>query len=163
MSVTYDVSHDAIFHQVKVKVKQFIAPALRPSTSQTQAGIMQVNRQLDETFDITQEIRTRDGRVKQETLFRIQIKLTKFPDQLSSKTVNEIIDCLRVSLNPATHHEITLPTVQGQKMGVIWYQQASPTPLLLLQQSRQTNPSPFANNMVRVASPAPKKSFSKIS
>lgn len=152
MSVSHDVSYDFIFHQVKMKVKQFIAPALRPSTEQLQAGIERVNRQLNESFDVTHEIKMPNGRVKQETLLRVQIKLTKYPSQLSSKIVNEIVDCLRVALNSSNPSQIALPTIQNQKVRASWHQPLNSAPLLLLEEMAESYHAPFADNLVRVAS-----------
>jgi len=157
MSVTHGVSYDFICHQVKMKVKQFIAPALRPNTEELLTGVERVSRQINKSFDITHEIRMPNGRVKQETLLRVQVKLTKYPNQLSSKTVNEIIDCLQVALNSSSRSQVLLATIQNQKVKVSWHQLQDSSPLLLIEESTEPSRAPFSHNLVRVPSSARKK------
>jgi len=129
-----EVFHYAIVNQVKIRVKELISVALRPSTATHQVGIATTSRQIDETFDITYETETR-GKRQKRVLFRIQIKLTKLPTQSTSSTISQIIDCIEKYLSPNEDHENWQPTIQGRVVLMDWDQKAKPTPLLVLEQS----------------------------
>ncbi|MDY7020823.1 MAG: hypothetical protein SWJ54_05595 [Cyanobacteriota bacterium] len=137
MRMAEDVFHYAIIVQIKMKVKQQIALALRP----TQAAVGEksnagVGRQVDSTFDV--EYETGDGAVtKKRILFRIQIRLMKLPTQATSATINQIIDCLETYLSPSDDVENWQPTIQGRIAQIHWDQKAKPTPLLVLEQSNE--------------------------
>ncbi|ERT09913.1 hypothetical protein M595_0232 [Lyngbya aestuarii BL J] len=135
MRMAEDVFHYAIIVQIKMKVKQKIALALRP----TQAAVGEksnagTGRQVDSTFDV--EYETGQGNVsKKRILFRIQIRLMKLPTQATSTTINQIIDCLETYLSPSDDRENWQPTIQGRIVQIQWDQKAKPTPLLVLEQS----------------------------
>ncbi|MEL7038763.1 MAG: hypothetical protein AAFO04_24600 [Cyanobacteria bacterium J06592_8] len=137
MRMAEDVFHYAIIVQIKMKVKQQIALALRPTQSavgeKNNAG---VGRQVDSTFDV--EYETGEGTViKKRILFRIQIRLMKLPTQATSATINQIIDCLETYLSPSDDVENWQPTIQGRIVQIHWDQKAKPTPLLVLEQSNE--------------------------
>ncbi len=129
-----EVFHYAIVNQVKIRVKELISVALRPSTATQQVGIAATGRQIDETFDVTYETETR-GKRQKRVLFRTQIKLTKLPTQSTSTTISQIIDCIEKYLSPNEDHENWQPTIQGRVVLMDWDQKAKPTPLLVLEQS----------------------------
>ena len=129
-----EVFHYAIVNQVKIRVKELISVALRPSTATHQVGIASTGRQIDEMFDVTYETETR-GKRQKRVLFRIQIKLTKLPTQSTSSTISQIIDCIEKYLSPNEDHENWQPTIQGRVVLMDWDQKAKPTPLLVLEQS----------------------------
>ena len=137
MRMAEDVFHYAIIVQIKMKVKQKIALALRP----TQAAVGDKNtagtgRQVDSIFDV--EYETGEGvRAKKRVLFRIQIRLMKLPTQATSATINQIIDCLETYLSPTEDHDTWQPTIQGRIVHIEWDQKAKPTPLLVLEQSNE--------------------------
>ncbi|MDY6786025.1 MAG: hypothetical protein SW833_26340 [Cyanobacteriota bacterium] len=129
-----EVFHYAIVNQIKIRVKQIISVALRPSTAQHQVGIAATGRQVDEMFDVTYETET-GGKRTTGVLFRVQIKLMKIPTQSTSSTISQIIDCIEKFLSPAEDHENWQPTIQGRVVLISWDQKAKPTPLLVLEQS----------------------------
>lgn len=137
MRMAEDVFHYAIIVQIKMKVKQQIALALRP----TQAAVGEksnagTGRQVDSMFDV--EFETGQGSaVKKRVLFRIQIRLMKLPTQATSATINQIIDCLETYLSPSDDRENWQPTIQGRIVQIQWDQKAKPTPLLVLEQSNE--------------------------
>jgi hypothetical protein len=100
-------------------------------------GIVAGGRTIDQTFDVTYEIETPEGKWNKGVLFRIQIKLTKLPIQLTSTTLNEIIDCIEKFLAPSEHEESWQPSIQGHIVFLSWDQKAKPTPLLVLEQSEE--------------------------
>lgn len=148
-----------ILNQLKVKVKQNISVALRPQqASQGMVGIASKPRQVDEMFDV--EYKTSDTlAAKKRVLFRIQIKLAKLPTQPTSVTINQIIDCIETFLAPDSDHSNWQPTLQGRIAYMHWDQKAKPTPLLVLEQSkdgvnvtfRSVNRSPANRNVNQTA------------
>lgn len=137
MRMAEDVFHYAIIVQIKMKVKQQISVALRPTQAavgeQSNAGNA---RQVDSLFDVEYETGIA-GDTKKRVLFRIQIRLMKLPTQSTSTTINEIIDCLETYLSPTDEHDNWQPTIQGRIVHIEWDQKAKPTPLLVLEQSNE--------------------------
>ncbi|EKD10580.1 hypothetical protein [Limnospira platensis] len=146
MRMSEDVFHYAIIVQIKMKVKQQIAVALRP----TQAAVGEKSnagqgRQVDSIFDV--EYDTGDPEhSKKRVLFRIQIRLMKLPTQATSTTINQIIDCLETYLSPSDDHDNWQPTIQGRIAHIEWDQKAKPTPLLVLEQSNEGMNVTFRTN-----------------
>ncbi|WP_072622526.1 hypothetical protein [Spirulina major] len=146
-----EVFHYAIVNQIKIRVKQLISVALRPSTANHQVGVAATGgRQVDEMFDVTYETETRGKRTKR-VLFRTQIKLTKLPTQSTSTTINQIIDCIEKFLSPNEDHDTWQPTIQGRVVLMDWDQKAKPTPLLVLEQSGEGVNVSFRTNPNRRA------------
>jgi hypothetical protein len=137
MRMAEDVFHYAIIVQIKMKVKQQIALALRPTQMAVgETGTAGTGRQVDSIFDV--EYETGEGRSsKKRILFRIQIRLMKLPTQATSATINQIIDCLETYLSPSEDHDTWQPTIQGRIVHIEWDQKAKPTPLLVLEQSNE--------------------------
>ena len=138
MRMDEEVFHFAVVNQIKIKVKQLISVALRPTQgNQTAVGIASAGgRQVDETFDVMYETEG-GGKRTLRVLFRIQIVLMKLPTQATSATISQIIDCIETFLNPKEEHETWQPTIQGRIVAIRWDQRAKPTPLLVLQQSSE--------------------------
>jgi hypothetical protein len=131
MRMAEETFHFAIVNQIKVKVKDKISMALRP-THETRG----VGRQVDELFDV--EYETGEGaKATKAVLFRIQIKLTKLPTQPTSVTIGQIIDCIETYLSTTEEHDTWQPTIQGRVAYIHWDQKAKPTPLLVLEQSNE--------------------------
>lgn len=137
MRMAEDVFHYAIIVQIKMKVKQQISIALRPTQTavgeQSTAGTA---RQVDSIFDVEYETGVA-GDSKKRVLFRIQVRLMKLPTQSTSTTINEIIDCLETYLSASDEHDNWQPTIQGRIVHIEWDQKAKPTPLLVLEQSNE--------------------------
>jgi hypothetical protein len=138
MRMAEEVFHFAIVNQVKIKVKDKITQALRPS--QVSTGVVGIantsGRQVDEIFDVEHEIGAAPNIIKR-VLFRIQIRLMKLPTQATSATISQIIDCIETYLSPAEDHDTWQPTIQGRIAFMQWDQKAKPTPLLVLEQSNE--------------------------
>jgi hypothetical protein len=118
MRMDEEVFHFAVVNQIKIKVKQLISVALRPTQgNQTAVGIASAGgRQVDETFDVMYETEG-GGKRTLRVLFRIQIVLMKLPTQATSATISQIIDCIETFLNPKEEHETWQPTIQGSNCG----------------------------------------------
>jgi hypothetical protein len=147
MRMAEEVFHFAIVNQIKIKVKEKISLALRPSQAQQGAvGIASAGRAVDEVFDVEYE----PGDMPKGTrrvLFRIQIKLTKLPTQPTSVTISQIIDCLETYLSPAHEENDTWqPTIQGRIAQIHWDQKAKPTPMLVLEQTNDGTNVTFRTN-----------------
>jgi len=136
MRMAEEVFHFAIVNQIKVKVKEKIAVALRPNQAQqTAVGIASASgRQVDETFDV-EYLPVEGVKAKKAVLFRIQIRLMKLPTQATSATINQIIDCIETFLSPSDETDNWQPTIQGRIVHMEWDQKAKPTPMLVLEQS----------------------------
>ena len=128
--------HFAIVNQIKIRVKEKISLALRPS--QAEQGMVGVasgtGRQIDEIFDVEYDPSGSPTGKNRRVLFRIQIKLTKLPTQPTSTTVSQIIECMEKYMSPQTDDNWQ-PTIQGRIASMHWDQKAKPTPLLVLEQT----------------------------
>ncbi len=136
MRMAEEVFHFAIVNQIKIKVKDKITIALRPTqATQGEIGIASTGRQIDEIFDVLYKA----GETAQSTrvLFRIQIKILKLPTQPTSVTINQIIDCFETFLSPTHENETWQPAIQGRIANMRWDQTAKPTPLLVLEQTQE--------------------------
>lgn len=154
MRMAEEVFHFAIVNQIKVKVKEKISTALRPTQAQQAAiGIATTTgKQVDEIFDV--EYHMGDGaKSKKAVLFRIQIRLMKLPTQATSVTINQIIDCIETYLSPSDEQDNWQPTIQGRIVQIQWDQKAKPTPLLVLEQSNEGVNVSFATKR-QVSAPA---------
>jgi hypothetical protein len=138
MRMDEEVFHFAIVNQVKIKVKDKITQALRPT--QVSTGVVGISnnsgRQIDETFDVEHETGSPPN-ISKRVLFRIQIRLMKLPTQATSATISQIIDCIETYLSPVEDHDTWQPTIQGRIAFMHWDQKAKPTPLLVLEQSNE--------------------------
>ena len=139
MRMAEEVFHFAIVNQIKVKVKEKISIALRPTQGSVgdKSGNAGTGRQVDSMFDIEYETGDPAVKVEKRVLFRIQIKLMKLPTQATSATINQIIDCLETYLSPSDDHDSWQPTIQGRIVHIEWDQKAKPTPMLVLEQSNE--------------------------
>jgi hypothetical protein len=137
MRMDEEVFNFAVVNQIKIKIKQIISVALRPTQgAQATIGIATTARQVDETFDVLYDM-GEGAKRSQRVLFRIQIKLMKLPTQATSTTISQLIDCIETFLSPAEDHETWQPTIQGRIAVMHWDQKAKPTPLLVLEQSAE--------------------------
>lgn len=139
MRMAEEVFHFAIVNQIKVKVKEKISIALRPTQGSVgdKSGNAGSGRQVDSMFDIEYETGDPAVKIEKRVLFRIQIKLMKLPTQATSATINQIIDCLETYLSPSDDHDSWQPTIQGRIVHIEWDQKAKPTPMLVLEQSNE--------------------------
>lgn len=137
MRMSEEVFHFGIVNQIKVKVKDKISVALRPTQGAVGDKGNAGGRQVDSTFDIEYETGDPALKLEKRVLFRIQIKLMKLPTQATSATINQIIDCLETYLSPSDDHDSWQPTIQGRIVHIEWDQKAKPTPLLVLEQSNE--------------------------
>jgi len=145
MRMAEEVFHFAIVNQIKIKVKDKITLALRPTqANQGEIGIASTGRQVDEIFDVLYKT----GETAQSTrvLFRIQIKILKLPTQPTSVTINQIIDCFETFLSPTHENETWQPAIQGRIANMRWDQTAKPTPLLVLEQTQEGSNVTFRTN-----------------
>jgi hypothetical protein len=129
--------HFAIMNQIKIKVKEKISIALRPT--QADQGLVGIasstGRQIDEIFDVEYDL-TGSPRGVKRVLFRIQIKLMKLPTQPTSVTISQIIECMQNFMSPEGDDHWQ-PTIQGRIARLHWDQKAKPTPLLVLEQTNE--------------------------
>lgn len=145
MRMAEEVFHFAIVNQIKIKVKDKITLALRPTQANLgEIGIASVGRQIDEIFDVLYKT----GETAQSTrvLFRIQIKMLKLPTQATSITINQIIDCFETFLSPTHENDTWQPAIQGRIANMHWDQTAKPTPLLVLEQTQEGSNVTFRTN-----------------
>jgi hypothetical protein len=127
--------HFIIMNQIKIKVKEKISIALRPSQAeQGLLGIASTGRHVDEVFDVEYDPSNSPKGTKR-VLFRIQVKLTKLPTQPSSATISQIIECMQRFMSQ--NNDNWQPTIQGRIVSMHWDQKAKPTPLLVLEQSNE--------------------------
>jgi hypothetical protein len=138
MRMDEEVFHFAILNHIKIKVKEKITLALRPTQGvQGEVGIASAGRHIDEVFDVEYEPGGDVPKGTKRVLFRIQIKIFKLPTQPTSVTINQIIDCIETFLSPSSENDSWQPTIQGRIANMQWDQKAKPTPLLVLEQTQE--------------------------
>ena len=138
MRMAEEMFHFAIVNQIKIKVKDKITVALRPTqASQGEIGIASTGRQIDEVFDVEYEPGGDVPKGTKRVLFRVEIKILKLPTQPTSVTINQIIDCMETFLSPSHENETWQPAIQGRIANMRWDQKAKPTPLLVLEQTQE--------------------------
>ena len=136
MRMAEEVFHFSIVNQIKIRVKDKITLALRPTqANQGEIGIASIGRQIDEIFDVLHK--TGEAAQSTRVLFRIQIKILKLPTQPTSVTINQIIDCFETFLSPTHENDTWQPAIQGRIANMQWDQNAKPTPLLVLEQTQE--------------------------
>ena len=126
--------NNAIVGQLKAKIKDKVAAALRPKQTDLGVGVAVPGRHVDTILDM--EYAPYDRPEERRVLFRIQIKLTKLPTQPTSQTIAQLMDCVEHYLKPDPENEYWQPTVQGRLLTMEWDQKAKPTPLLVLEQNQ---------------------------
>ena len=129
-----EVFHFAIINQIKIKLKDTISQVLR--ATQMEEGVVGIasssGKNINTIFDVEYETGSKNN-VNKRVLFRIQIKLTKLPTQITSATIiSHIIDCVKTYLSPDEEEDTWQPTIQGRIVYMHWEQKAKPTPLLVL-------------------------------
>ncbi|MBW4444191.1 MAG: hypothetical protein KME10_23790 [Plectolyngbya sp. WJT66-NPBG17] len=145
MRMAEEVFHFAIVNQIKIRVKDKITMALRPTqANQGEIGIASTGRQVDEIFDVLHK--TGEAAQSTRVLFRIQIKILKLPTQPTSVTINQIIDCFETFLSPTHENDTWQPAIQGRIANMRWDQNAKPTPLLVLEQTQEGSNVTFRTN-----------------
>ncbi|MGK7918507.1 MAG: hypothetical protein AB4080_00655 [Trichodesmium sp.] len=157
MRMAEEVFHFGIVNQIKVKVKQQISVALRPTQVAVGEKGNPSGRQIDSMFDVEYETGEVGKDLKKRVLFRVSIRLTKLPTQATSQTINQIIDCLETYLSPSDDHDNWTPTIQGRIVHIDWDQKAKPTPMLVLEQSNDGVLFRTNRPTARGATPSPPK------
>lgn len=133
MRMDEEVFHYIVVNQIKMKITQLIGEALRPNTANYTVGMVGGARQIEETFDVTYEVETQQGKWNKGVLFRVQIYLSKLPTQSSSATISQLVKCIERFLSPNSQHNWQ-PTLNGHLVHIDWDQKAKPTPLLVMKQ-----------------------------
>ncbi len=137
MRMDEDTFNFAVLNNVRVRIKESIALALRPRASDNGiVGIPSTGRQIDEIFDVSYTL-GEGSKKEKRVLFRVQIRLVKLPTQASSHTIKQLIDCIEAFLSPNAEEDHWQPTIQGRLAHMQWDQLAKPTPLLVLEQSQE--------------------------
>ncbi|UZQ55743.1 hypothetical protein OOK60_06640 [Trichothermofontia sichuanensis B231] len=155
MRMEEEIFHFAILNQIKIRMKDKISAALRPT--QAEQGIVGIastgGHQIDETFDV--EYQTSDlPNAKRGVLFRVQVRLTRLPTQTTNATIEELINCIEAYLDPNTDPSWQ-PSLQGRVVYMHWDQKAKPTPLLVLEQSNEGVNVTFRTNRRMGMPPTP--------
>jgi hypothetical protein len=123
----------AVVNQIKIKIKQQITVALRPTQAlDGELGVSSTGRNIDHIFDVEYEPSDMPKGTKR-VLFRIEIKMVKLPTQPTS----QITDCIESFLSPTQENDSWQPTIQGRLANMRWDQKAKPTPRLLLEQTQE--------------------------
>jgi hypothetical protein len=140
--------HFAMVNQIKIRVKEKISVALRPSQAeQGLVGMSSAPRPVDAIFDVEYEP-PNSPKGSKRVLFRVQIKLTKIPTQPTSATISQILECMEryMSQNADANWQ---PTIQGRIASMHWDQKAKPTPLLVLEQSNEGTNVTFRTSRIK--------------
>ena len=137
MRMEEEVFHFGIINQIKVKVKQQISIALRPTPGLAGDKGNPSGRKIDSVFEVEYDTGEMGKNLRKRVLFRVLIRLTKLPTQATSQTLNQMIDCLETYLSPSDDHNNWTPTIQGRIVRIDWDQKAKPVPMLVLEQSNQ--------------------------
>lgn len=122
---------DIILAQIKVNLRQKVAPALMP----TSADSGQV-RKVDVVFDVSYQPEHHDDS-QIRVLFRIHVKLTKIPTHGSQSILKELEAGLENFVSASDENRNWQPTIQGRLAVISWDQNAKPTPLLVIEQTNE--------------------------
>ncbi len=122
---------DVILAQIKVNLRQKVAPALMP----TAIDSGQV-RKVDVVFDVSYQPEHHDDS-QIRVLFRIHVKLAKIPTQGSQSILKELEAGLENFVSASDENRNWQPTIQGRLAVISWDQNAKPTPLLVIEQTNE--------------------------
>jgi len=122
---------EIILAQIKVNLRQKIAPALMPT--EEDSGHV---RKVDVVFDVSfQPEHHDDSQIR--TLFRIHVKLAKIPTHGSQSIVKDLATGLENFVSASDENRNWQPTIQGKLAVISWDQTAKPTPLLVIEQTNE--------------------------
>jgi len=120
-----------ILAQIKVNLRQKVAPALMPS--EEESGNV---RKIDVIFDVSfQPEHHDDSQIR--ILFRIHVKLSKIPANGSQSILKDLADGLESFVVASDENRNWQPTIQGRLAVISWDQNAKPTPLLVIEQTNE--------------------------
>ena len=122
---------DIILAQIKVNLRQKVAPALMPH--EAESGNV---RKVDVIFDVSFQPEHRDDS-QIRTLFRVHVKLAKIPAHGSQSIVKDLATGLESFVVASDENRNWQPTIQGRLAVISWDQAAKPTPLLVIEQTNE--------------------------
>lgn len=122
---------DVILAQIKVNLRQKVAPALMPTA--TDSGQV---RKIDVVFDVSYQPEHHDDS-QIRVLFRIHVKLAKIPTHGSQSILKELEAGLENFVSASDENRNWQPTIQGRLAVISWDQNAKPTPLLVIEQTNE--------------------------
>ncbi len=138
MRMDESIFREVILAQIKIHLKQKVAPALMPPQDEEgEKGEKTSPRKVDVTFDISYKPEHQDAATKPRVLFRIQVKLAKVPTQSTSKTIKDLASALENFISATEENRNWQPTIQGRIAKIGWDQKAKPTPLLSIEQTNE--------------------------
>lgn len=122
---------EIILAQIKVNLRQKVAPALMP-TEQDRGNV----RKIDVVFDVSYQPEHHDDS-QIRVLFRIHVKLAKIPAHGSQSILKDLATGLENFVVASEENRNWQPTIQGRLAVISWDQTAKPTPLLVIEQTNE--------------------------
>ncbi len=122
---------EIILAQMKVNLRQKVAPALMPSNDDS--GNV---RKIDVIFDVSYKPEHHDN-TQIRVLFRIHVKLAKIPTNGSQSILKDLAIGLENFVVASDENRNWQPTIQGKLAVISWDQTAKPTPLLVIEQTNE--------------------------
>ncbi|MBD2188932.1 hypothetical protein [Pseudanabaena mucicola] len=122
---------EIILAQMKVNLRQKVAPALMP----TEEDGGQV-RKVDVIFDVSYQPEHHDDS-QIRVLFRVHVKLAKIPANGSQSILKDLTLGLENFVIASDENRNWQPTIQGRLAIISWDQNAKPTPLLVIEQTNE--------------------------
>jgi uncharacterized protein (DUF736 family) len=122
---------EIILAQMKVNLRQKVAPALMPT--EEDSGTV---RKVDVIFDVSYQPEHHDDS-QIRTLFRIHVKLAKIPAHGSQSILKDLATGLENFVVASDQNRNWQPTIQGRLAVISWDQTAKPTPLLVIEQTNE--------------------------
>ncbi|MEI6063837.1 MAG: hypothetical protein WCQ26_04535 [Pseudanabaena sp. ELA748] len=122
---------EIILAQIKVNLRQKVAPALMPT--EDDGGTV---RKIDVIFDVSYQPEHHDDS-QIRTLFRIHVKLAKIPSHSSQNILKDLMVGLESFVVASDQNRNWQPTIQGRLAIISWDQTAKPTPLLVIEQTNE--------------------------
>jgi len=122
---------EIILAQIKVNLRQKVAPALMPT--EDDGGSV---RKVDVVFDLSYQPEHHDDS-QIRTLFRIHVKLAKIPTNSSQSILKDLMIGLESFVVASDANRNWQPTIQGRLAVINWDQTAKPTPLLVIEQTNE--------------------------
>jgi hypothetical protein len=120
-----------ILAQIKVNLRQKVAPALMPSEEDSGNA-----RKIDVVFDVSYKPEHHDDS-QIRILFRINVRLSKIPSHGSQGILKDLALGLENFVSASEDNRNWQPTIQGKLAKISWDQSAKPTPLLVIEQTNE--------------------------
>ncbi|MEB3250303.1 MAG: hypothetical protein VKK07_13270 [Merismopediaceae bacterium] len=143
MRMDEEVFHYNVMNQIRNSISEMIAVSLRAETPE------EGNLYLAQTLNITYDFETYEGEWRPAVLFRLKVRLSQFPLQSTSSTINQLLECIKVFVSHSTQQPSWQADLQGCAINISWDESQKPIPLLCLEQGELKSLTQSRRLMIR--------------